>query len=67
MFSVQVTGKITREFEKKDGKFGAAATYAIETKNKKAPLERPVFIQFNIEDLNGKYVFKGLHSSCLCC
>jgi hypothetical protein len=35
MFSAQVTGKISREFEKKDGKFGAASTFSIETKNKK--------------------------------
>ena len=35
MFAVQVTGKIVKDFEKRESKFGSAHAYVVETKNKK--------------------------------
>jgi single-stranded DNA-binding protein len=46
MFAVQLTGRLTKQSEQKDTKFGKASVYALETKNKKGELSYVNCIQY---------------------
>ena len=59
MFAVQITGILTKQAEQKDTKFGKAAVYSVETKNKKGDPTYVNCIQYKQEDLlpKGSLVF----------